>query len=126
MSTINNGLRQNDIEDTDLSGLDLSLYENIFNVNIVDNIEKQHYFYNTLNSVSLPVNLDNSVFDEIEPNYDIPWTTLSYNIYGTMSLWWLIFLVNKPEYIFLAKSGIPLKFIKQEYVVEILSQMNNL
>ena len=121
MSTISNGTKQNNIEGTDLSKLDLTMYENIFNVNIVDT----HYFYNTLNNVSLPDNLDDNVIEEVDILYDIPWTTLSYNIYGTMSLWWLIFLVNKPEYIFLAKSGTTLKIIKPRFVVDILSQMNN-
>ena len=125
MSTINNGAKQNSIKDTDISSLDLSLYEDIFNVNILDNIDNKHYFYNTLNNVSLPEDLDDSVFNETELSYDIPWTTLSHKVYGTMSLWWLIFLVNRPDYIFLAKSGIPIKFIKAEYVVNILSQMNN-
>lgn len=125
MSTINSGIRQNDIEDTDLSSLKAALYENIFNVNILQREnDKQFYFYNTLNNISLPSNLDDSVLGEIELDRDLPWTSLSFNLYNTIDLWWLIFLVNKPDYVFLAKRGQTYKYIQPRYVINVLSQMN--
>jgi hypothetical protein len=122
MSTINNGTKQNKVVDNSVSSLQSTLYENIFNVNLVDS-DKPHYFYNLLNKVSFPEELSGDVYDEISLNHDMPWTTLSYRIYGTIDLWWLIVLINKPDYIFMAKGGIDYRFIKPKYVESILSKI---
>jgi hypothetical protein len=124
MSTINNGAKQNNIDDRSVSSLQSTLYENIFNVNLVDSTDP-HYFYNILNKVSFPEELSGDVYDDISLNYDMPWTTLSYKLYNTIDLWWLIVLINKPDYIFMAKGGIDYKFIKPKYVESILSKINN-
>lgn len=124
MSTINNGAKQNKILDKSISNLQSTLYENIFNVNLVDS-DDPHYFYNLLNKVSFPEELSGDVYDEISLNHDMPWTTLSYKIYDTIDLWWLIVLVNKPDYIFMAKGGKDYRFIKPRYVESILSKINN-
>ena len=124
MSTINNGAKQNKIEDNSISSLQSTLYENIFNVNLVDS-DNPHYFYNTLNKVSFPEELSGDVYDDISLNHDMPWTTLSYRIYDTIDLWWLIVLINKPDYIFMAKGGINYRFIKPQYVASILKKINN-
>jgi hypothetical protein len=53
------------------------------------------YFYNLLtNAITIDKNLDSSVFYEVTIRKSIPWTTLSYNEYRTMHLWWLIMEVN--------------------------------
>jgi len=126
MSSINNGIKQNNIKDKTIPLISKELYENIFNVNIINNESRDstHYFYNTLNKVSLPANLDSSVYDKITINYDTPWTSLSYNIYNTISLWWLLVLVNKPDYIFMAKGGKEYTIIKPAVVDQILLQIN--
>ena len=126
MSSINNGIKQNNIKDKTIPLISKELYENIFNVNVINNESRDstHYFYNTLNKVSLPANLDSSVYDKVTINYDTPWTSLSYNIYNTISLWWLLVLVNKPDYIFMAKGGKEYTIIKPAVVDQILLQIN--
>ena len=125
MSTINNGIKQNDINDSSVSSLDSELYENIFNVNVVEKSEdKSFYFYNTLNKVSLPENIDERIIDKLSLSYDTPWTTLSFNIYKDISLWWLIVLLNKPEYKFKAKGGREYRFIKPQYVDAVVREIN--
>lgn len=126
MSSINNGIKQNNIKDKTIPLISKELYENIFNVNVINNESRDstHYFYNTLNKVSLPANLDSSVYDKVNINYDTPWTSLSYNIYNTINLWWLLVLVNKPDYIFMAKGGKEYTIIKPAAVDQILLQIN--
>lgn len=70
-------------------------YENIFNL-YKFNTDKgdTYYFYNILNKVTLPSNLDDSVFSYIRIEGDMPLTDISFKIYGTQYLWWLILLAN--------------------------------
>ena len=123
MSTINSGKTRDKIEQLDT--LSRELYENIFKVSLIDNKDKTFYFYNTLNRVIFPDNIDKDVFDIKVLNVDTPWTTLSYQIYGSISLWWVIFLLNKPEYVFLAKAGKQYKYIKPGYMQSVLQNLKN-
>ena len=103
MSSIITGEKRNTI--SDLETISSELYENIFKVNLIKNKDKNFFFYNTLNKVVFPDNLDGDVYKEFTVKADIPWTTLSFNLYGTINLWWVVYLINKPKYIFLAKGG---------------------
>jgi len=123
MSTINSGKTRDKIEQLDT--LSKELYENIFKISLINNKDKSFYFYNTLNRVIFPDSIDKDVFDIKVLNVDTPWTTLSYQIYGSISLWWILFLLNKPEYVFLAKAGKQYKYIKPEYVQSILENLSN-
>ena len=123
MSSINNGIRQNNITDTSIVKLAQELYENIFNVNTVSKDNKVHYFYNILNKVVIPDGLSSEVYGEFDLDRKMSWTFLSYKIYGTIDLWWLLTLVNKPDYIFMAQGGTSYKYIKQEYIGSILSEV---
>jgi hypothetical protein len=54
-----------------------------------------NYFYNLLsNTIYIDEKLDPKTFYEIRVYKSQPWTTLSYNEYRTMNLWWLIMEVN--------------------------------
>tara|TARA_R110000764_G_scaffold39060_2_gene86922 strand:+ start:1396 stop:1773 length:378 start_codon:yes stop_codon:yes gene_type:complete len=123
MSTIINGTTQNQVEE--LNNLNSSLYENIFNVNLIEGSVKDIYFYNILNKVVFPDDISDEYITEIVLNTDKPWTTLSYEIYGTIQLWWVIVLLNSPEYIFKAKASTSYKVIRPEYISAILKQISN-
>tara|TARA_R110001592_G_scaffold250497_1_gene513101 strand:- start:2774 stop:3154 length:381 start_codon:yes stop_codon:yes gene_type:complete len=123
MSTIINGTRQSQVED--LNTLSSELYENIFNVNLVDNRDSNFYFYNLLNKVSFPDNISDEFIDEITLISDKPWTTLSYELYGTIQLWWSIYLLNKPDYIFKAQANRPYKYIKSGALPRVLEQLRS-
>ena len=110
MSTIINGAKRNQVEE--LEGLSRNLYENIFNVGLVNNDGKSFYTYNLLNKVIFPETIDSNIIDEITLTGDKPWTMLSFQLYGTIELWWVVYLLNKPDYIFKAKANTPYKFIK--------------
>jgi hypothetical protein len=121
MSTIINGAKRNQVEQ--LEGLSRNLYENIFNVGLVNNDGKSFYTYNLLNKVIFPETLDSNVIDEITLTGDKPWTMLSFQLYGTIELWWVVYLLNKPDYIFKAKANTPYKYIKAEFISNVLQQI---
>ena len=58
-----------------------------------------------------------------------PLTTISYDIYGDLRLWWLIFLLNKAvigSNLFIIPAGVQLKFIKPEFLETVFIQITNL
>jgi hypothetical protein len=77
----------------DLKQIDTFNFENFLRV--YKNTDNQ-YFYNLLsNSINIDGDLDSSTYYEVRVEKSIPWTTISYNEYRTMHLWWLIMEVNK-------------------------------
>lgn len=121
MSTIINGVKQDLVEE--LGTLPSELYENIFNVNLSDNESGSFYFYNLLNKVVFPDDISDDVLSETTPFTDTPWTMLSYNLYGTIQLWWVVYLLNKPDYIFKALANNTYKYIKPNAIRNILQQI---
>ncbi|MDB4396159.1 hypothetical protein N9Z65_00940 [bacterium] len=119
MSTIINGKIQNEI--ANLASLSNGLYENIFNVNLVDG--SNIYFYNLLNKVIFPEDISSTYTDEITLTSDRPWTMLSFQLYGTINLWWTVYLLNKPDYIFKAQANTTYKYIKPDYITNVLQQI---
>jgi len=87
------GKYQNEIDD--LKGLGLSRYERIFKVFSEVKEGKEFYFYNLLNKVEFPSNIDSSLLDTYIVQSREPLTTTSFNIYGNIHSWWLLFLMNK-------------------------------
>tara|TARA_R110002020_G_scaffold147195_2_gene322382 strand:- start:16122 stop:16496 length:375 start_codon:yes stop_codon:yes gene_type:complete len=121
MSTINTGAKRDQI--TELEGLSRNLYENIFNVTLVNNSDKSFYAYNLLNKVIFPESLNSEFIEEVTLTSDQPWTMLSFELYGTIQLWWVVYLLNKPDYIFKAKAGTTYKYIKSKYITSVLQQI---
>lgn len=119
MSTIINGKVQNEI--TDLATLSRNLYENIFNVNLIE--DNNVYFYNLLNKVIFPDDISDEFIDEITLMSDKPWTMLSFQLYGTIDLWWTVYLLNKPDYIFKAQANNTYKFIRSKYITSVLNKI---
>lgn len=121
MSTIVNGSKQNEVEE--LNSLSNDMYENIFKVNLIDIDGTDLYFYNLLNKVVFPDNISDEYVDTIILQSDKPWTTLSYELYGTINLWWTVYLLNKPDYIFKAKAATKYKYIKPGAMGAVLQQI---
>ena len=67
--------------------------------------------------------VDSNIIDEITLTGDKPWTMLSFQLYGTIELWWVVYLLNKPDYIFKAKANTPYKFIKSDFMSNVLQQI---
>jgi len=111
------GKQQNDIPD--LFPLDSTRYENIFKLYKDPN---SIYFYNILNNIIVPDNIDQQFYYIIKLNRKIPWTTISYEQYGTIDLWWFICLVNKINNpIKFVEPGTELKVIRKNYLATVLN-----
>lgn len=107
-----------------LPSLDNLRYENIFKVYTVEKGPRDsYYFYNITNRVSIPDNIDQTLLDTISLNKKLPWTTFSYQLYGTISLWWLLFLLNKPKNIFYAEAGKQYKYFLPSYIDTIINNI---
>jgi hypothetical protein len=87
------GKYQNQIKD--LQKLGLSRYERIFKVFTEAKNGKEFYFYNLLNKIEFPKNIDSSLLDTYIVQSREPLTTTSYNLYGNIESWWMIYLLNK-------------------------------
>lgn len=121
MSTIINGIPQNQV--AELNSLNKNLYENIFNVNLINNDTSDAYFYNLLNKVILPEDISDEYVERKVLTGDKPWTMLSFELYGTIQLWWTIVLLNKPINIFKAEANTEYKYIKPELINSVLQQI---
>lgn len=113
------GLYQSQV--AQLPKLQSTRYENIFKVYFnEDNLP----FYNLNRSISFPNNLDPSLYSVVI--YDTPthWPIVSYRLYQTIYLWWMITEVNNIQNPFiLPEPGTPIRYIKPEYVQYVLGQI---
>ena len=113
--------RHNDIEAFGKLGTDM--YENIFNVYKAD---EDYYAYNISKSVHIPHNIDPKFIDYIRVAGKQTWTNLSFQIYGSITLWWLILVTNGIQNpVLLPEPGMVLKIIKPEFVDTILQQIKD-
>ena len=86
-----------------------------------------NYFYNLLsNTVNLDENLDTRTYYEIVVKKSVPWTTLSYNEYRTMNLWWLIMEANKiTNPLDYPAPGTTLRILYPQYVKVVIDTIYN-
>lgn len=114
------GQYQNAVDD--LPSLDNFRYENIFKISQTG--DKNFYFYNIIKTISVPDDIDSNLYETITVPQNLPLTSLSYDIYGTQHLWWLIMIVNKIDNpMQLAKRGVALKIIKPSYVNDVIDSI---
>lgn len=90
------------------------------------NKNNQFYFNLLTTSISFDGELDTSTYYNITVNRRIPWTTLSYNEYRNMNLWWLIMAVNNIKNpIEYPVPGTVLKILYPEYVRYVVDTILN-
>lgn len=96
-------------------------YENIFKIyKNEDNL----YYYNLLQSIFLPENLNEDLIYYQSINSKTPWTLISFNAYKTIELWWLICLTNQIfNPVKFPDRGTVLKIIKPQYVPNVLNEI---
>ena len=116
------GQYQNEIPQ--LPKLSRDRYENIFKLyKATKDPSNSYYFYNILLKVAIPESIDENVLSKITLNRNLAWTTFSYQLYGTIDLWWLLKLLNKPDNIFIAESGVEFKYIKPNLLSDVLNNI---
>ena len=102
------GKYQNGVDE--LKDLEVYRYENIF-------------YYNILKKIKIPDDLNERLFDTVNYNDSLPWTTLSFRIYGTTYLWWTLMIFNKISDPFSCESGKKIRFIKKEFLKPVLDSI---
>lgn len=100
-------------------------YENVFRVYSTENTSGTSYlYYNILNSVYLPSDLTPDTYYIRSVQRTLPWTSISYNEYQTIDLWWLICaangIINPLKY---PEPGTQLKIIKPNLVRPVLENI---
>jgi len=112
---------QNDIDD--LSKLATENYENIFQVYQDDT---GRYFYNLLQNIHIPDNLPGGYYNDYTIKYDDTWPLISYRVYETPNLWWIIVAANSilnPTT--LPEQGTKIKVLKPAVVRAMLSEIQS-
>jgi hypothetical protein len=106
-----------------LPDLNIYRYEKIFKLYQTGN---NQYFYNLIQSIFLPDQLDKRALFYVTVQKQQPWTTISYNAYKTIELWWLILLTNKIYNPFdYPATGTVLAVIQPQYIPDILKEINS-
>jgi len=108
-----------------LSSLDIVDYERIFKVHTASNNGKQFYFYNILNKIEFPDNIDSDILGLYTAESKEPLTTTSYKLYDDIKSWWIIYLLNKKilKTQFFVEGGQQLKYILPDFRSFIYSQI---
>ena len=112
------GQFQNNIQD--LPSLNDLRYENIFKVYQQD----QYYFYNISKTISFDGIFDEDIFKDKVITYFQPWPIISYEIYNTTYLWWLLLLTNNIKNpVRPLPAGTAIRYIKPEYVRPVVDEI---
>lgn len=113
-------MNQNSIND--LPKLKNYNYENIFSVYTDDESDK--YFYNLLQTISIPNNLPEGYYDDYDVVYGDTWPFVSYKVYENPNLWWVITSVNNiTNPTEQPKPGTTIKILKARFASLIISQI---
>ena len=116
------GQYQNNIDE--LPNLEDYRYENIFK--IYQKGDKDFYYYNILKKIEIPDDVSGKLISSVKLDRNIPLTTLSYNLYGTTYLWWLILIVNKIQNpVKNLPAGYDIKYVKKNYISVVISSITN-
>lgn len=98
-------------------------YENIFKLYKTNS---DQYYYNLLQSVYLPDDIDEDYIYYQLVTKKMPWTAISFNAYKTIELWWLICLTNKIyNPIILPKENTLLKVIRPQFVPTVINEITS-
>lgn len=110
-------------EISELESINDARYENIFKMYIKDD----KYIYNILRQVNIDMSTaDPQTFDQTVIKFDMSWTAISYRVYSTTELWWLIYLSNKHTIntpLDLVPGGTKLNIIKPLYLRDIVDEI---
>ena len=104
-----------------LPDLELYRYENIFK--IYTKGDNNNFYYNILKKIKIPDDIYENIFDFVHFPEAMPLTTLSYRIYGTTYLWWLIMVVNNISNPMVIESGRKIRIVKKAFLKVLLNSI---
>lgn len=114
-------MRQNEIDDNNISRLVPQQYENIFNVYVDGD---GYYFYNLLKTVNFPEDLREDIFSLYTVQDRDTWTGISWKVYNDIRMWWIICAANNiTNPLEMPESGTQLKILNIYVVKNILNQL---
>lgn len=107
-----------------LPSLDEYAFENFLRVYLT---KDNQFYYNLLTTqIAFDGELDASTYYKITITRLMPWTTISYNEYRNMNLWWLIMAVNKIKNpLKFPDPGTELKILYPQFVRYVIDQIND-
>jgi hypothetical protein len=112
------GKKNNQI--TDLRKLNSYYFENYLNV-YQDN---DYYFYNLADSINIEQITNPEYFYLYRVIGTKAWTHISYDVYNTINLWWLICLINGIDNpVQLPENGKLIKVLKNDYLKTVLTEL---
>lgn len=101
-------------------------YENLFNVYKFVNDGKEFYYYNITNKLNIPQQVDKNNLLSTTFDSTIPLPLASYKLYGTTSLWYIIYILNsntsKPR--FFVNAGEEVIYLKPEFLSNLIGSLN--
>jgi hypothetical protein len=101
-------------------------YENLFNVYKFVNDGKEFYYYNITNKLNIPQQVDKNALLSTTFDTTIPLPLASYKIYGTTSLWYIIYILNsntsKPR--FVVNAGEEIIYLRPEFLSNLIGSLN--
>ena len=112
-----------DIKNSDMDYIKITDFENILSIYID---KKNNYFFN-LNS-TVYINISDDQILTYVCDFELQWPLISYKIYGTTRLAWLLMKINNVNIKDVFKTvpiGTKVKYINQERVSDLISDINN-
>jgi hypothetical protein len=98
-------------------------YENIFKLYQND---LNQYYYNITKKIVLPNNLDPTQFLIYPVKQSMPWTMVSFNIYSTIELWWLLCVANNIQNpVLQPKTGTYIKALRPELIAPLINDIKS-
>lgn len=108
---------------TDLPSLPEVRYENIFRMYTT---KQNQFYYNLIKALYIDGNIDTTKIFYMPVKEFLPWSTISYNAYGTIELWWLIALINNVDNPIKSPTiGTVLKVVRPEYLPQVIAELKN-
>jgi nucleoid-associated protein YgaU len=114
-------MKQNEF--LDLPKLSYYRFENFFN--IYKDSDNDFNYYNLLRSINIFPAEDTDVEESYVIKYSDTWLSISYNIYNTIELWWIICAYNQIQNpTTMPEPGTVIKILKASYISAIINELN--
>lgn len=99
-------------------------FENIFNIYQTEDDEKYYYFNIGKKIVFDVENIDENYIEYFYIDAPLPLTTISYRIFGTQHLWWLIASMNNLNPLDVPAAGTTIISPRKQYLSQIMQLIN--
>lgn len=99
-----------------------------FKLERIFNVYKQSggkfFYYDLLNTINFPGEIDNDSYETYYTQADEPWTTMSFKFYQRIDLWWIIACINQIDDTFTPlPAGYKLMIPKSEVIRTIIDEI---